>query len=159
MSSIPARYCTPINHNIVNVHLAIVCYFVCSYRRHHGMGGSLFADFQALQRIWTHPIVLRLNAEKIERANEKKGFSSDTEGSLKDFINDDSTDLETTSSDSGSNSDVQAIDDTNVPRRKTRNNPGVGEFSISIHLDIDFCIYISFLFFIFFLYIRASPFL
>ncbi|XP_032671498.1 transcriptional regulator ATRX-like isoform X2 [Odontomachus brunneus] len=96
-------------------------------RRHHGMGGSLFADFQALQRIWTHPIVLRLNAEKIEKANEKKGLSTDSEGSLKDFINDDSTDADTSSSDSSNDSDVQTIDDTNVPRRKTRNNPGVDE--------------------------------
>lgn len=92
--------------------------------------GTLFADFQALQRIWTHPIVLRLNAEKIEKANEKKELLSDSEGSLKDFINDDSTDAEkSSSSDSSSDSDVQAIDDekkdsSNVPKRRTRNNPG-----------------------------------
>ncbi|XP_011142974.1 transcriptional regulator ATRX isoform X3 [Harpegnathos saltator] len=100
-------------------------------RRHHGTGGSLFADFQALQRVWTHPIVLRLNAEKIEKANEKKGFSSDTEGSLKDFINDDSTESESSSSESSNDSDIQTIDETkdntNIPRRKTRNNPGVEE--------------------------------
>jgi len=98
-------------------------------RRHSGQGGTLFADFQALQRIWTHPVVLRLNAEKIEKANEKKDFS-DSEGSLKDFINDDTSDIDSTSnsSDSSNDSDVQAIDDeknnANVPRRRTRNNPG-----------------------------------
>ncbi|XP_014484320.1 PREDICTED: transcriptional regulator ATRX-like isoform X2 [Dinoponera quadriceps] len=97
-------------------------------RRHHGPGGSLFADFQALQRIWTHPVVLRLNAEKIEKANEKK-LTSDSEGSLKDFINDDTTESDSSPSSSNSDSDVQAIDDikNNVPRRKTRNNPGVEE--------------------------------
>jgi len=83
-----------------------------------------------LQRIWTHPIVLRLNAEKIEKANEKKGFSSESEGSLKDFINDDSTSsVNSSTSDSDSDNDVQAIDDiketqTFVPKRRTRNNPG-----------------------------------
>lgn len=97
------------------------------YRRHGGQGGTLFADFQALQRIWTHPVVLRLNAEKIEKANEKKELS-DSEGSLKDFIDDDTTDIDS-SSNSGSNSDsdVQAIDEkenTSAPKRRTRNNPG-----------------------------------
>lgn len=99
------------------------------YRRCTGQGGTLFADFQALQRIWTHPIVMRLNAEKIEKANEKKDLS-DSEGSLKDFINDDTTGTESlnSSSDSSSDSDVQAIDDEknslNIPKRRTRNNPG-----------------------------------
>ncbi|XP_039313283.1 transcriptional regulator ATRX isoform X2 [Solenopsis invicta] len=91
-----------------------------------GQGGTLFADFQALQRIWTHPLVLRLNAEKIEKANEKKDLTSDSEGSLKDFINDD-TDIDSNSSDSSSDSDVQAIDEKDVPIRRTRNNPGEEE--------------------------------
>ncbi|XP_018051427.1 PREDICTED: transcriptional regulator ATRX-like isoform X3 [Atta colombica] len=95
-----------------------------------GQRRTLFADFQALQRIWTHPLVLRLNAEKIEKANEKKDLS-DSEGSLKDFIDDDTTDTESSSSrsssnDSNSDSDVQAInekDNANIPKRNTRNNP------------------------------------
>ncbi|XP_011702386.1 PREDICTED: transcriptional regulator ATRX [Wasmannia auropunctata] len=96
-------------------------------RRGSGQGGTLFADFQALQRIWTHPVVLRLNALKIEKANEKRGLSSESEGSLKDFINDDSD--EDSTSDSSNDSDVQAIDDEteNVPKRRTRNNPGEDE--------------------------------
>jgi len=94
-----------------------------------------------LQRIWTHPIVLRLNAEKIEKANEKKGFSSESEGSLKDFINDDSTSsVNSSTSDSDSDNDVQAIDDiketqTFVPKRRTRNNPG-GMFTLVKSLNI-----------------------
>ncbi|KAL0102451.1 hypothetical protein PUN28_018014 [Cardiocondyla obscurior] len=98
--------------------------------------GTLFPDFQALQRIWTHPVVVRLNAEKLERANEKKELS-ESEGSLKDFINDDSSDVETitSSSNSNSDSDVQEIDDKNdkpsVSKRKTRNNPGDEEESPS----------------------------
>ncbi|XP_025267000.1 transcriptional regulator ATRX isoform X2 [Camponotus floridanus] len=93
-----------------------------------GAGGTLFADFQALQRIWTHPIVLRLNAEKIEKANEKKDLS-DSEGSLVNFINDDSDSGESNSSNSSSDSDVEAIDDPkeNISKRRTRNNPGEEE--------------------------------
>ncbi|XP_011860060.1 PREDICTED: transcriptional regulator ATRX [Vollenhovia emeryi] len=99
-------------------------------RRSSGQGGTLFADFQSLQRIWTHPIVLRLNAEKVEKANEKKDLS-ESEGSLKDFINDDTSDIDSSDSSSHSDSDVQAIDDekenSNVPKRRTRNNPGEEE--------------------------------
>ncbi|KYN23065.1 Transcriptional regulator ATRX like protein, partial [Trachymyrmex cornetzi] len=91
---------------------------------------GLFADFQALQRIWTHPVALRLNAEKIEKLNEKKlEFLSESEGSITDFIDDNTTDTENTSnSDSSSDSDVQTSDgekdNTYVLRRSTRNNPG-----------------------------------
>lgn len=106
-------------------------HYFSSYRRQSGQGRTLFADFQALQRIWTHPVVLRLNAEKIEKANEKKDLS-ESEGSLKDFINDDTTDVDSSSSgsDSSNDSDVQAIDEkdnVNVSKRNTRNNP-VGKF-------------------------------
>ncbi|XP_050452234.1 transcriptional regulator ATRX-like isoform X1 [Cataglyphis hispanica] len=100
-------------------------------RRSSGAGGTLFADFQALQRIWTHPLVLRLNAEKIEKANEKKELLSESEGSLKDFIHDSSDSERSSSSSSSSDSDVEAIDDakenTNISKRRTRNNPGEEE--------------------------------
>ena len=74
--------------------------------------------------------MLRLNAQKVEKANEKKRLeASDSEGSLKDFIDDDSdTEVSSiSSSHSGSNSDVQCIDsDTEkIPKttRSTRLNP------------------------------------
>lgn len=118
---------------IITFALNILSYI---FFRRFNSGGALFADFQSLQRVWTHPIVLRLNAEKVEKANEKK-FTSDSEGSLKDFINDNSTGSDSSSHDSSSDSDIQAIDEQkeNVPRRKTRNNPGdPGEFSYNIVL-------------------------
>ncbi|XP_015596106.1 transcriptional regulator ATRX isoform X1 [Cephus cinctus] len=90
-------------------------------RKHRGAGGSLFADFQALQRIWTHPMVLRWNTEKMEKANEKRLSDSDTEGSLKDFI-DDGSDSESSQSPSDS-SDVQVIRDSGDEKREPRGNP------------------------------------
>ncbi|XP_017787977.1 PREDICTED: transcriptional regulator ATRX homolog [Habropoda laboriosa] len=99
-------------------------------RRTRTAGGSIFTDFQALQRIWTHPLILQLNAEKRERINEKKSCTSDSEGSLRDFINDDDT--ESTSSSSSSSSahsdaddEVQNLDsDSTVKNKKSnlRNN-------------------------------------
>ncbi|XP_066589784.1 transcriptional regulator ATRX homolog isoform X2 [Prorops nasuta] len=87
---------------------------------------SLFVDFQELQRIWTHPFVLRLSAEKNEKANDKKDLS-ESEGSLKDFIDDGG---DTSSDTTSTNSDVQAIDDENksvVSKRSTRGNPNEEE--------------------------------
>ncbi|XP_058788973.1 transcriptional regulator ATRX homolog isoform X2 [Phymastichus coffea] len=100
-------------------------------RRLGGRNVTLFADFQALQRIWTHPYVLRLNAEKIEKANEKKRLeASDSEGSLKDFIDDDSTSVSESSSNSSnvSDSDVECLDSDSekvgaAKKRGTRANP------------------------------------
>ncbi|XP_047111302.1 transcriptional regulator ATRX homolog isoform X1 [Schistocerca piceifrons] len=72
-----------------------------------GKGAKLFADFQALQRIWTHPRVIRMDADKKEKDEEKKQMmASDSEGSLKDFVVDDSTtDSDETSNDSGNEKD------------------------------------------------------
>lgn len=71
-----------------------------------------------------------MNAEKVEKANEKKELLSDSEGSLINFINDDTSDSgESNNSNSSSDSDVEAIDDVkeNISKYKTRNNPG-GKF-------------------------------
>jgi hypothetical protein len=35
-------------------------------------GAQLFNDFQNLSRIWTHPRVLQMNADKAERTAERK---------------------------------------------------------------------------------------
>lgn len=37
-------------------------------------GAKLFSDFQTLQRIWTHPRVMLMNAEKNEKLAERKVF-------------------------------------------------------------------------------------
>lgn len=100
-----------------------ICHFFI-YRRHKTANGGLFADFQALQRIWTHPYVLKLNQDRQEKANEKKRLeASDSEGSLRDFIDDDSE----SSSSSSSSSDVQCLDSdedkVEPQKRSTRNNP------------------------------------
>lgn len=89
----------------------------------------LFQDFQNLQRIWTHPRVLRYNSDRYEQMAQKKRFlaSDDEEGSLKDFIDDDDdSDTENSSSDTSSpsnDSSVQSVhsdkpsNSKNVPRR------------------------------------------
>ncbi|KAF4528592.1 hypothetical protein B566_EDAN015812 [Ephemera danica] len=75
-------------------------------------GASLFSDYQNLQRLWTHPLVLKFRADRDE---EKNGLlddeEEDSEGSLKDFIDDDEDTAKSTASSSagagsGSDSDV-----------------------------------------------------
>lgn len=97
------------------------------FRRTRTASGSLFPDFQALQRIWTHPMVLKLNAEKWEKLNERKMISSDSEGSLKDFVVADS-DVECTSGTSSASTvddddddDVRSVDSNSKPK-STKSN-------------------------------------
>ena len=79
-------------------------------RRLRAASGALFADYQALQRIWTHPLVLRLNADKMARINETKFSSSDdSEGSLRDFIHDSET--QSTGNSSSSSASYSSDDD------------------------------------------------
>lgn len=114
----------------------------------------LFQDFQNLQRIWTHPRVLRYNSDRYEiNAKKKRDAMSDDEeeeeGSLKDFLDDDDDDeeeevvsLASTSSDSSveSESSAQSID-SDAPKRskknaiqnsrRTRANTKIGEFGLN----------------------------
>ncbi|XP_030744954.1 transcriptional regulator ATRX homolog isoform X1 [Sitophilus oryzae] len=75
-------------------------------RKNQGLARTsfLFNDFQALQRICTHPRVLM---EKSAEDKEKKMMESDSEGSLRDFIDDSEDEAKSTSESetSSSNSD------------------------------------------------------
>ncbi|XP_076381425.1 uncharacterized protein LOC117226320 isoform X1 [Megalopta genalis] len=98
-------------------------------RRQRSANGSLFSDFQSLQRIWTHPYVMRLNSERVEKMNEKK-HDSDSEGSLRDFIDDDSdSNLDSSSSNSSNeNNSADSAASNAAPRasRSTRStNPDI----------------------------------
>lgn len=104
-------------------------------RRAGGVGGSLFADFQALQRIWTHPLVVRLSQRQKNLANEKKRMDSDSEGSLRDFINDGSD-----SDTSSSGSDIQSVSNSDeevdkTRKRGTRANPVMEEEPVAVNLE------------------------
>ncbi|XP_044263251.1 transcriptional regulator ATRX homolog isoform X2 [Tribolium madens] len=77
----------------------------------------LFVDFQALQRICTHPRVLLDKSIEMKLAREKRDDESEeSEGSLKDFINDDEDD-ETTPS-SNSSSDEGGEKKTAAPKKR-----------------------------------------
>lgn len=75
-------------------------------------GSILFQDFQNLQRIWTAPLVLRYNSNRYElEMQRRKDLESEdeSEGSLKDFIDDSESAKSTSSSSSDDGSDEDAI--------------------------------------------------
>ncbi|XP_015111784.1 transcriptional regulator ATRX [Diachasma alloeum] len=95
-------------------------------RRQRAAGGSLFADFQALQRIWTHPIAIKLNADKA--AEKRIREASDSEGSLKDFIDDGSDDESSKSDSTIASTSSSKSKKSDVPvKRHTRANADVEE--------------------------------
>lgn len=74
-------------------------------------GSILFQDFQNLQRIWTAPLVLRYNSNRYEiEMQKRKDLESEdeSEGSLKDFIDDSESAASTSSSSSDDHSDEDA---------------------------------------------------
>ncbi|KAL0829318.1 hypothetical protein ABMA28_004116 [Loxostege sticticalis] len=82
--------------------------------------GFLFPDFQSLQRIWTHPLVLKYNSERYEIMQQKKREreEEDSEGSLVDFIDDDSTPDE--SSTEESSDDLSDMSDDSRKKSKKK---------------------------------------
>ncbi|XP_026313758.1 transcriptional regulator ATRX isoform X2 [Hyposmocoma kahamanoa] len=129
---------------LTEVQIKLYQHYLDNYSRRPLAGkssGFLFPDFQSLQRIWTHPLVLKYNSERYEIMQQKKREreEEDSEGSLVDFIDDDSTPDESSSEDS--TSDVSDVSDDsrkkskkkksakknkdrkNAPRRGTRANP------------------------------------
>lgn len=73
-------------------------------------GSILFQDFQNLQRIWTAPLVLRYNSNRYELEMQRRRdleSEDESEGSLKDFIDDSDSAVSTSSS----SSDDQSEDD------------------------------------------------
>ncbi|XP_045500028.1 transcriptional regulator ATRX homolog isoform X2 [Colias croceus] len=82
--------------------------------------GFLFPDFQSLQRIWTHPLVLKYNSERYEIMQQKKREreEEDSEGSLKDFIDDESTSEESSSEESTDESSYLSDDSRKKNKKK-----------------------------------------
>lgn len=83
----------------------------------------LFSDFQNLQRIWTHPRVLRYNSDRYEYMQQKKrDMMSDDEsiGSMKDFLDDEDSEAEDTPSDSESESSSGSSDDSDGSHKKSK---------------------------------------
>ncbi|XP_008546248.3 transcriptional regulator ATRX [Microplitis demolitor] len=133
-----------ISIRLSDVQVKLYQYYIDNFaRKHKGVGGSLFADFQALSRLWTHPFVVKMHTENSEKLLQKKrDAESDSEGSLKDFI-DDGSDTESSSSESSNNSsgsDVVALDDDDgkkknkkkgpPPKRGTRANPVIEDIPV-----------------------------
>ncbi|XP_041981672.1 transcriptional regulator ATRX homolog isoform X3 [Aricia agestis] len=91
--------------------------------------GFLFPDFQSLQRIWTHPLVLKYNSERYEIMQQKKREreEEDSEGSLVDFIDDDSTPEESSSEETTDDSSDMSDDSRKKSKKKKSNKKSKGK--------------------------------
>ncbi|CAH0727160.1 unnamed protein product, partial [Brenthis ino] len=143
---------------LTEVQIKLYQHYLDNYSRRPLAGkssGFLFPDFQSLQRIWTHPLVLKYNSERYEIMQQKKREreEEDSEGSLADFIDDNSTpDESSTEESSDSLSDMsddsrkkskkkksakksKAKESKVAPRRGTRANPIEVEDDDDVVLD------------------------
>ncbi|XP_045488405.1 transcriptional regulator ATRX homolog isoform X2 [Pieris rapae] len=105
------------------VQIKLYTHYLDNYSRRPLPGkssGFLFPDFQSLQRIWTHPLVLKYNSERYEIMQQKKREreEEDSEGSLVDFINDDSTPDESSTEESSDDSSDMSDDSRKKSKKK-----------------------------------------
>ena len=71
------------------------------------LGATLFSDYQALMRIWTHPWSLKLESERLRNYN----FDDSDNDSLKDFVVSDEESDEEESDDE----EMLVLNDTETP--------------------------------------------
>lgn len=94
-------------------------------------GSILFQDFQNLQRIWSAPKALRYNSDRYEVEMQRKRdmeSEEESEGSIKDFIDDSESAVSTSSSSEGGSDeeDGQSInsDEDNNKKKKKKKDKG-----------------------------------
>ncbi|RVE51323.1 hypothetical protein evm_004003 [Chilo suppressalis] len=119
---------------LTEVQIKLYQFYLDNYSRRPLPGkssGFLFPDFQSLQRIWTHPLVLKYNSERYEIMQQKKREreEEDSEGSLVDFIDDDSTPDESTTDESSDDLSDASDDSRKKSKKKKSQKKGKGKDS------------------------------
>lgn len=94
-------------------------------------GSILFQDFQNLQRIWSAPKALRYNSDRYEVEMQRKRdleSDEDSEGSIKDFLDDSESAASTCSSSSeeSDDEDAQSVhSDEGKKKKKKKKDKGI----------------------------------
>ena len=89
-------------------------------------GSILFQDFQNLQRIWSAPKALRYNSDRYEvemqRKRDLESEAEESEGSIKDFIDDSESAVSTSSSSDGGSDDddAQSVNSDDDKKKKKK---------------------------------------
>ncbi|XP_061718363.1 transcriptional regulator ATRX homolog isoform X1 [Cydia pomonella] len=117
---------------LTDIQIKLYQHYLDNYSRRPLPGkssGFLFPDFQSLQRIWTHPLVLKYNSERYEIMQQKKRDKEeeDSEGSLADFIDDDSTPDESSTEESTDDLSDLSDDSRKKSKKKAKVKKGKGK--------------------------------
>lgn len=86
-------------------------------------GSILFQDFQNLQRIWSAPKALRYNSDRYEIEMQRRRdleSEEESEGSIKDFIDDSESAVSTSSSDEETDNDGESIHSKEEKKKKKK---------------------------------------
>lgn len=128
---LPPKYEYVIHVKLTEVQCKLYRYYLDNLaRKSKNEGGGLFQDFQHLMRICTHPRSLLIHSDK--ELLKKEFEDEDSEGSLKDFIDDGSDSDEKTSSPSSSSSGSESErsrSKTPPKRKNTRSTRASGNVS------------------------------
>lgn len=125
---LPPKYEYILFVTLTPIQITLYKEYLQTFARNNSAKGTsyLFQDFQELQRICIHPRVLldKSNQDKLKKERE----DDDSEGSLRDFIDDGSEKSTSTNDSTSDNESVASVkSDVKVSRRKTRANPGNAE--------------------------------
>lgn len=102
----------------------------------NGKGASLFQDHQNLRRIWTHPLSLQIHSRHMTK-KRMEALQSDSEGSLRDFIDDDGSNESTTSSDSESDVSNKSSEDSAKGKSKAKSSQKVRRTRQNANQEVD----------------------
>nr|XP_032518493.1 transcriptional regulator ATRX homolog isoform X2 [Danaus plexippus plexippus] len=117
---------------LTEVQIKLYQHYLDNYSRKPLAGkssGFLFPDFQSLQRIWTHPLVLKYNSERYEIMQQKKREREEEDSEMSDFIDDDSTPDESSTEESSDSLSDMSDDSRKKSKKKKSGKKGKGKDS------------------------------
>ncbi|KAI5742804.1 hypothetical protein M8J77_011475 [Diaphorina citri] len=108
---LPPKYEYVISIKLTDLQIKLYSHYLQSHVNTGDNKPRLFADYQTLKLVWTHPYALK--SASVHRQKRQEAKLSDSEGSLRDFIDDDDEEEE-------DGSDGSSGSATPPPRKKTR---------------------------------------
>ncbi|KAH9373604.1 hypothetical protein HPB48_014799 [Haemaphysalis longicornis] len=111
---LPPKYEYVISVRLSDVQVSLYRHFLQNLTRNangqQGTGGSLFNDHTMLRCIWTHPVLLRMSADRTAARNLLREEREEDESDMASFIDDDPVTDKSTPDSDDDNDDVVCLD-------------------------------------------------